>query len=261
MSVLKARNVFLVLMITILCLAVFLSVANQSYKAASSQDQEKPINKPEETPLPMAVFSASKSTEPTEQTLRHARNSRYDNSYPTRLDELRPDTVGMSRISHFWVNMPALPTAESDAIVLGEVIDAQGYVSNDKTGAYSEFTIRIEKIFKDDGRLSNGLVAAEREGADVQLPDGRIIRYRIVDQGMPRISRHYVLFLRHDNQGKDYHILTGYELRNERISPLDDSVGRFAIYKDSDTNIFLSAVSAAVAHPPKAPQDMKRVNQ
>jgi hypothetical protein len=261
MSFLKAKTVFLILTVTILGLAIFLSVANPSYTAAWLQSQEKPINKPEETPLPMAVFSAAKSTDSTEQTLRHARNSRYDKSYPSRLDELRLDTVGVSRISHFWVNMPALPTAESDAVILGEVIDSQGYVSNDKTGAYSEFTIRVEKIFKDDGRLSNGLVVADREGADVQLPDGRIIRYRIVDQGIPLIGRRYIFFLRYDNQGKDYHILTGYGLHKERVSPLDDSVGRFAVYKGSDATIFLGAVTAAVEHPPRSPQDIKRMNQ
>ena len=261
MRVAKVRTVFLISIVLIVCLAFFLSVANPSFEAASSKRQEKSINKPEETPLPVAIFSLPKSNEPAQQTLRSARNSRYDQSYPNRLDELRPDTVERSRISHFWVNMPALPTSESDAVILGEIMEANGYVSNDKTGAYSEFTVRIERVFKDDGRLADGVIVAEREGADVQLPDGRIIRYRIADQGMPGTGRHYVLFLKYDDQGKDYHILTGYRLHKERVSPLDNSVGRFAAYKDSDTNTFLSAVSAAVTHPPLPPQDMKRPNQ
>ena len=41
-------------------------------------------------------------------------------------------------VSEWDVYLPALPTAQSDAIILGEILDAGAFVSNDKTGAYSD---------------------------------------------------------------------------------------------------------------------------
>ncbi|MEK6303547.1 MAG: hypothetical protein AABO41_22820 [Acidobacteriota bacterium] len=260
MSTRKAKGAFFGLMIAAAFAAGFLVLANPSYRAAGSQNQEK-LRAHEGTPLPLAHFSVQQSGTNAEQALRTVRSSRYDKSYPSRLDELRPDTVERSRITHFWVNLPALPTSESDAVLLGDVTDAHGYVSNDKTGAYSEFTIRIEQIFKDDGHSSGGLVTAEREGADVRLPTGRMIRYRIADQVLPILRGRYVFFLKYDPQGEDYHILTAYGLEKGRVFPLDESVGRFAIHKGADEGAFLKTVSEAVVHPPPAPQDARRLNQ
>jgi len=258
----KTQRFLLFVLLAIPLTTAMLILSSGSNRAATPLNQEQTKNSQIEDPKrPVAVFTASKPTDPREQALRYARSSRYDHSYPTPLDQLRPDTVEESRISHFWLNMPALPTTESDAVVLGEVINASAYVSNDKTGAYSEYTVRIEKIFKDDGRLSNGLVIAEREGADVQLPGGRILRYRVADQGAPSTGRNYILFLKYDDQAKDYHILTGYKLHKGHVSPLDGSIGRFAYYKDFDESILLEAVREAVLHPPQAPQDTKRDNR
>ena len=262
MIFLKTTRFFLIVVTALALAAIILTLPSRSNIAATSQQQESSNQKQDtQDEMPIAVFSVPEPVDSTEQVLRKARNSRYDSSYTTRFDQVRSDTVEISRISHFWINMPAFPTAQSNAVVLGEVIDSHGYVSNDKTGAYSEFTIRIEKALKDDGRLSSGVLIAEREGADVKLPDGRILRYRIADQGMPRVGSRYVLFLKYETQGNDYHILTGYRLYNGRVFPLDDSIGRFAAYKDSDEIIFMSAVEAAIANPPPSPQDMRRVNQ
>jgi hypothetical protein len=72
---------------------------------------------------------------------------------------------------------------------------------------------------------------------------------------MPRIGRHYVLFLKYDDQGQDYHIITAYELRNKRVLPLDMGE-RFSVYKDADIGTFLNTVHQAVANPP----EKKRLN-
>ena len=72
--------------------------------------------------------------------------------------------------------MSALPVDESDLIVLGKVGSANGHLSNDRTGAYSEFSIHIEDVLKDDGRQSDRSIIATREGANVQLQSSRVIR-------------------------------------------------------------------------------------
>lgn len=234
---------------------------NPSYKAVATTRQgkgDKNITEPDQ--LPLVVFSASKPATPTEQTLRYYRSSHYDKSYVARLDEVRPDTLERSRISHFWVNMPALPTDQSSAVIIGDIIDGKAYLSNDQTAAYSEFTIHVKKSLKRDVNLSEDNIIAEREGADIQLPDGRILRYRIADQGTPRIGRNYVFFLSYNDDGKDYHIVTAYELRGSQVFPLDNTIGRFAAYTGADKDIFLSAVQEAITHPSQQPQDIKPVN-
>jgi hypothetical protein len=116
--------------------------------------------------MPVATYSAIQPTDPVERQLRLTRGGRFDNRAPVPFDEMRSDTTGYSTNSHWWLGIPALPTAESDAVIIGNIVAAEGYLSNDRTGAYSEFTIRLRKAFKDDGRLSGGMILAEREGAE-----------------------------------------------------------------------------------------------
>lgn len=218
--------------------------------------QEKISKGEDKNKMPIAVYSASLPADSAERALRLARSGRYDKRFTETLDETSPDTTGRSTISDWYVYMSALPAAESDAVVLGEVISANGYISSDRTGAYSEFAIRVNNVFKDDGHLSRSSTIAVREGADVQLPSGRIIRYEIVHQGMPRIGRQYVFFLKYNEQGKDYTILTGYELRKNRVFPLDE-VEPFTAYGKYDESSFLIAVREAIAQP----SEKRRLNQ
>jgi len=211
-------------------------------------DQKETSRIEDEKKMPIAVYSASLPADSAERALRLARSGRYDKRYTVPFDESSPDTTMRSTISDWYLYISALPAAESDLVLLGEVTTANGYISNDRTGAYSEFTIRVNDVFKDDGRLSSSLITAVREGADVQLPSGRIIRYEIVYQGMPRIGQQYLFFLKYSEQGKDYSILTGYELRKNRVFPLDEAE-RFAAYKKYDESTLLNAVREAIAQP------------
>ncbi|HXG66548.1 MAG TPA: hypothetical protein VNO70_15720 [Blastocatellia bacterium] len=147
--------------------------------------------------------------------------------------------------------MVALPAAQSDAVVRGEVIDAQAYLSNDKTGIYSEFTVRIGEVLKDFQQApiaDDQQITVEREGGAVKFSSGRIQRYSIANQRMPRVGRQYVLFLKYNEEGKDYSILTGYEIRRGRVIPLD-ALAQFAAYKNSEEVSFLNAVKDAIARP------------
>ena len=70
---------------------------------------------------------------------------------------------------------------------------------------------------------------------------------------MPQVGRNYVLFLQYNEQGDDYRILTGYELRKNRVSPLDKA-DHFAAYTNSNEETFLNEVREAVVNPPRAPR-------
>jgi hypothetical protein len=218
--------------------------------ASAFATQKKTTESNDENKMPRAVYSAQLPTEPEERAIRVARSGRYDKRFTVPFDETSPDTTGRSSINEWYLYISALPAAESDLVVIGEVTSASGYLSNDRTGAYSEFTVQINDALKDDGRQSGKSVIAVREGADVQLPSGRIIRYEIVYQGMPRMARKYVLFLKHNEQGNDFTILTGYELHENRVFPLDQPES-FASYKKYSESAFLNAVREAIAQPPE----------
>jgi hypothetical protein len=254
MLVLNTRKLLLLAVPIAVTITVLLELSDWGHASLTStfQDQirSRKDDKQERVEYPIAVYSASLPDETAERALRHARNGRYDRRFPVPFDELRADTTESFTVCD-WSLTAALPTAESDAVLSGRVLAANGYLSNDKTGAYSEFTIIIEEVLKRDGRSSlepGTSIIAEREGANVQLPSGRIVRTGFAGEGMPRIGRQYVLFLKYNDQGEDYHIVTGYELRNERVFPLD--MGEpFSIYKDADTGTFLNTVHQAVANP------------
>jgi hypothetical protein len=141
---------------------------------------------------------------------------------------------------------PVLPSSESDAIVKGEVVDAKGYVSNDKTGAYSEFTVRIKEVLKTDNNFSRDLIVVEREGATVQLPDGRTIRHVIGDLGVPRIGGEYVFFLRYYADGQVYNVLDLYVLHDEKATRLDTR-GLYLEYSEAEESRFLNELRADIA--------------
>ena len=254
MLILNSRKLSLLPVLTAVTITVLLELSEWAYASPSSpvQDQtrSRKIDQQERDEFPIAVYSASLPDETTERALRHLRNSRYDKRYPVSFDELPADTTERL-VACDWSLTPALPTDESDAVLSGRVVAANGYLSNDKTGAYSEFKIIIEEVLKINGRsslVSGNSIIAEREGAAVQLPSGRIVRTGFAGARMPGIGRQYVLFLKYNDQGEDYHIVTGYELRNERVFPLD-SGERFSIYKEADASTFLNAVHQAVANP------------
>lgn len=225
------------------------ALAMQETSKQAAQDKDEKVK------MPVAEFSVSLPDDLAEQARRIARSKRYDKRYTVPFDESPPDTVAQSTTSEWYLYVPALPTAESDAVVLGKVIDAKGYLSSDKTGAYSEFTVLIDQVLKfSDSSLVPGVsIIAEREGANVRLPDGRVVRYEILHQGMPQVGRQYVLFLKYEPQGDDYRLITGYGVLKGLVLPLDEA-DHFATYKNSNEETFFNELREALVHPPKAPR-------
>ena len=71
-----------------------------------------------------------------------------------------------------------LPAECSYRIVEGVVTDAKASLSNDKTGVYSEFAIRISAILKasDQVRVNpSDTVVVQRIGGKVKYKSGRVI--------------------------------------------------------------------------------------
>jgi hypothetical protein len=171
-----------------------------------------------------------------------------------QISELSAGVEPLPTNSHWWVGLSALPVSHSTVIVFGEVIVAEAHLSDDKTGIYSEFLVRVEEVFKDTtGSLNIGeILSANRVGGGARFASGKVQKYRIAGQGMPRKGGRYVLFLRKTDNG-DLMIVTGYELSNGRVTPLDGEDNKdprsalpFAHYRGADQSRFLQDLQTAI---------------
>ena len=154
----------------------------------------------------------------------------------TRVDYVNPDT-------------PALPLAQSSAVIVGLVSDAKAYLSNDKTGVYSAFTIQIHEILENSSNvsLSSALsIEVERDGGRVRFPGGRVLIYKISSQDMPAVGLRYVFFL--TQVQSDFQILIAYELREGKVYPLDDLPNLYR-YQNADELSFLRELRNRIANP------------
>lgn len=209
--------------------------------------------------LPVAEFAMPDPVDPKERGLRQVKSSRYNRQGGKPIAELPPGVEELPLNAHWWWGLPALPVRMSQAILIGEIVDAKAYLSSDRTGVYSEFTIRINEVLRkgsDIDLVLVGDVLAQRPGGAVRFPSGRLQRYTIAQQGMPLIGRRYVFFLKCNTVGQDFSILTGYELRNGRVLPLDGHdnkgetvVSAFAAFEGMDETAFLKSVREAISRP------------
>lgn len=211
---------------------------------------------------PVADYSALEPSDPQERDKRRARSGRHDIPDKalrgTKGFVLGEDSESISitqRPDHAPPE-PAIPASQSDAVIVGEITDAKAYLSNDKSSVYSEFTLLPSEVLKDCASLKltpNTPVIAERSGGRVRLPSGKILLRGFSHKGMPRVGGRYVLFLKRNDEGQDFSIVTGYQLRAGRVHPLDGvpegdyKLPQFAAYEGADETSFLNDVRAAIA--------------
>ena len=196
--------------------------------------------------LPIVGIDAPKPTEPSAHAKRLAKDRRHN---------LRKPLIGerntiMETVYHWPADFPPLPVEESTTIIVGNVSEANAHISEDRSGVYSEVTVKVDEVLKDTTGIG-GMIVAEREGGRVRFPSGTIFRYIVHSLGVPKVNHRYLLFLKPLVDG-DFSILTGYQLLEGRVEPLDvTSVVPFAQYKALDEKAFLSEVRTLVTE--KAP--------
>lgn len=191
----------------------------------------------DENRFPIADYGALEPSDPSERAKRQAKGKKYDKSH---WNISRDAQSSMARTHALDPTLPALPVAESAAVVVGRITDAQAYLSNDKTGVYSVFTVQVAEVIKNpsDQSLTNtSSIEVERDGGRVRFPNGRTLIY--VSTNMPEVGIRYVLFLAHPQGESDFQILTGYELRDGKAYRLDD-LPNLSVYENTDETILLN---------------------
>lgn len=241
-------------MLTVVAITSLATSRGQDHNQSSRDEQQKIDKKEFESQFPIAHYATPEPADPEKRAKRQAKGKKY-NVAPVPVDE---HSVTIFSTLDWDTGLPSLPVTKSHAIVIGSVIDAQAYLSDDKTGVYSEFTIEIDEILKNDSRtplIPGSSIVAERSGGRVRFPSGHITLSHTRGQGMPRVGRRYVLFLTHDFplvgfQEQDFYILTGYELKAGRVGLLDNpSQHPITEQNGKDEASFLNQLRTTIAAP------------
>lgn len=258
---LKNKRIMLLFALALLTLVMTAtaSLYNQSQNDSTSARQDQ-IDK---SRYPIADYRALEPADLQKRALRRRRNSHYDihdkniDARSFVLNEQSPEGLIQLEESHPSIQ-PAFPLAQSDAVVIGEITDAQAYLSNDKTTVYSEFAVRLGEVIKNNSFESlfpSAVIATDRIGGRVRLPSGKILfRGGGYGRNMPQVGCRYVLFLKHNDDGQNFSIITGYELRAGHVYALDGVKGSYKSpqfveyerYEGSNETLFLQELRSFI---------------
>lgn len=250
---LSNRTLFLTLVaFTAAALTTIVTLRGQGQSEGEGTPPDKQRQREEfESRFPVTDFESQEPADPDKRNSRRRKSGRHDNSHFVN----KGDAAGGSVESVFFderdSGLPAVPVSQSEAVLVGSVVDAQAYLSNDKTGVYSEFNVAVEEVLKNSVSAplaAKSVVSMEREGGTVRYPSKGKYLYRISGQGMPRVGKRYVFFLKATEPPQTFEIIAAYELRGGKVVPLD-SAQQFDAYKNMEEVVFLDGLRNAVERP------------
>jgi hypothetical protein len=222
--------------------------ANENKNSLAQQEQQKADF---ESQFPLAEYSGStpnsKEITPEKEVKRNARAIRLRKRSLT----LHENAGVTFDASSMVAQVPAIPVNQSNVIITGEILNATAFVSDQTRNVYSEFTVRINEVLKNDGHsiiASGNSLEVGRSGGRVRFPSGKVTLVYTAGEGMPRVGHQYIFFLTRSDQ-EDFDILTGYELRNGHVFLLDNPNGGdhpMANYQGKDEGTFLNEVRALI---------------
>jgi|SRR5579859_1105123 len=218
----------------------YTSGAAQTPQAKTEQDrltEARKASKFSGVPV-VGEFQAQPEPEP-DRSRRLVREQRYSASHyhlrvedPGQLVGGKQEHAALLFIDYVVVGNPVdprgIPVSNSNAIVVGTVVDGKCFVTKDHTYVYTDYSIKIDQILKNDpaANLAAGnVVIAAREGGAIHFPSGHVTNFLVAGHGLPEIGSEYVLFLwRPIPTFPEYEIIfdSGYQLKNGRVYPLDD---------------------------------------
>jgi len=244
-----------------ICIVLALAVVSgePAIHGQNTGSKEKVTTRQErEIPVVDFVSTANDSLPPQRRVKNHRHDLKDSKVDPARfmLKESDPEELYELTPSHAPFRT-ALPVLESDAVVIGEVVGSEAYLSNDRTSVYSEFTIQVGDLLKNTSRQDiniGSLLTAERDGGGVRFESGKVLRRGRVHETMPVVGQRYLLFLERDNEAESFSIITGYELRDGRVFPLDgvnvaeagSKLPQVAVYEGVQDAAFLNEIRIAL---------------
>jgi len=213
--------------------------AQQSLRTIPQLSHEEAIRR-----YPIADLEEPEPTDAAKRAVlkeRRVRNNDQTFSEPSNED----DAIG-------WFpegdsDFPALPTNESDFILVGQVLSAKAHRSENKRSIFSEFEVRVDEVLKGrDPRINDqSVITVERTGGFLRYPNGRKVLFFVQGYGMPEVGARNVLFLKIAGQG--FRIVTIYELNPAGVLPLD-SGGKFQRFQGENETAFLNTLRESITN-------------
>lgn len=196
--------------------------------AAGGQRPSKPIHEhPRYKKWPITDFDKPGPPDPEARKNRKARGERFglrDKSVDARRFAITEGSdSGFGGPPSHAPAEPALPVAESDAIIIADVRVAEAFLSTDQTAIYSEFSLAIAEVIHSSspGIGPGSLVTAVRGGGGVRFPSGKVILQGYNPAPLPTVGVKYVFFLKGVESNQYFDIVTAYEIGAGKVVPLD----------------------------------------
>lgn len=239
--------------IAICFLLLFVVVISAVFSLAVVKKQQSEA--PDFSNFPLVDLHAQPPTEPKSKATRDLKARKYSRQYGKAIGE---ETNQIFSTSDWDLRLPALPVERSAAVIIGTVSGAEAYLTPDKTGVYSEFAVKVDSVLKEDPtkQLTGGdTISMERKGGRVRMPSGKIAVSWTNHQDMPKVGSRYVFFLTHDfevagDTYDDFYLLTGYELKDGKVFPLDKSPKQSVLaYTGTAESSFLTGLVEALKTP------------
>jgi len=209
----------------IIALVVLVTIA-VSFGSRQSYSQRNKVESPTTDDLsryPVVDYDTPEIANATEREARRLKSKRYDGQQYFVKKNPHPETGGVI-VYDAVTPPPAIPVAESDLIVIGDVSTATAFLANDKGSVYSEFTIRIDEIFRADntGKITkDSIITTDRTGGYVRYPNGQKVLYQFDGQDLPEVGGRYILFLKTEKDSPNFVLVTAYELKDGKALALD----------------------------------------
>jgi hypothetical protein len=190
---------------------------------------------------PVVEAEETEPNDPAKKAKLKKQKQRYDEDAP--FSTPGPNDEELAFLPEWQFNFPAFPVLKSDAIVTGQVLNAEAHRSNNKMNVFSNFEVRVDEVLKGNLKVGN-VINIQRIGGFVKYPGGRKVLFRLSRNGMPGVGSRYALFL--NVLDEDYTILTAYELGADGVVPLDNST-QFEVYKGFNEVSFIGSLREAVS--------------
>lgn len=199
--------------------------------------------------FPTAHYEEPDLPDPEKNHARKEKQKRYNN---LKLVSLKPQPWQAETLvaSHSLFAFPVLPVAQSELILTGRVQSAEAHLSENKKNVFTEFTVAVESVHKATDQQSSpgSVITIDRIGGYVRYPNGQEILYRFSQANMPKIGARYLFFINSKNK-QDYNILTAYELKEGRVTPLDRA-SQFETLEGTSEEQILQKLRALLLNPP-----------
>lgn len=171
----------------------------------------------------------------------------FDKSYDEQITEdkrIKFITYSTSSVDR----LRPIPINQSSIILSGTVTGSSSFLSRNKTGVYSEFQIKVNELVRTDngfGVTPDQLISVNRMGGRVRFPSGHIQSYEMSGAGALEMGGKYIVFLKREDSLRKFLLVTAYKIENEKIVPIDDTLG-VAAYKEMPLSEFLKEIEKAL---------------